>query len=173
MVLQVALALVLLVGSGLMIRSYQGLRGVNPGFDARGVMTFRLSPPPAKYAPGEPIAQFYFQLAQRLEAIPGVTSASGIDALPLTGGASVLTAQIDEFPTAPGDFPPTFPFRRVMPGYFKTMGIPVVDGREFTPDDDNGRLGSIIISSSVRSDSGPTFPRWGSESPSAARRRDR
>jgi putative ABC transport system permease protein len=154
-VLQVALALVLLVGSGLMVRSYAALRSVDPGFNPKGVMTFRLSPTPAKYAPGEPIAQFYTQLQEKLEAIPGVTSASGIDALPLTGGGAYITAAIDEFPTAQGEFPHAFHFRRVLPGYFKTMGIPIVEGRGFTDDDNNARTGTLVISESFKKEFWP------------------
>lgn len=147
---QVALALMLLVGSGLMVRSFQRLRSVDPGFDASGIMTFRLSPPPIKYANGPPVAQFYDGLMERLGAIPGAVSAAGINNLPLTGGGAILTTQIDDFPTPEGEFPPTFLIRRATPGYFETMGIPIVEGREFTPDDHNARLGSLIISESIK-----------------------
>lgn len=149
-VAQVALALVLLIGSGLMVRSFQQLRSVDPGFVADGIMTFRLSPPPTKYEGGEPVAQFYDELIERLEAIPGAVSAAGINNLPLTGGGAILTARIDEFPVEEGDFPPSFLARRVTPGYFKTMGVPIVEGREFIPDDHNARLGSLVISESVK-----------------------
>jgi putative ABC transport system permease protein len=147
---QVALALMLLVGSGLMVRSFQQLRSVDPGFDAAGVMTFRLSPPPSKYPGGDGTAQFYDQLLERLEAIPGATSAGGITNLPLTGGGAILTTQIDDFPTPEGEFPPTFLIRRATPGYFETMGMPLVEGRTFTTDDHNARLGSLIISESIK-----------------------
>ncbi len=83
---RVALALVLLVGSGLIVGSFQQLRSVDPGFNAEGIMTFRLSPPPTKYVGAEATAQLYDQLVERLEAIPGVASASAINNLPLTGG---------------------------------------------------------------------------------------
>jgi predicted permease len=147
---QVALALMLLVGSGLMVRSFQQLRSVDPGFGAEGVMTFRLSPPPSKYPGGDAPAQFYDQLIERLEAIQGATSAGGITNLPLTGGGAILTTQIDDFPTPEGEFPPTFLIRRATPGYFETMGMPVVEGRTFTSDDHNARLGSLIISESIK-----------------------
>ncbi len=147
---QVALALVLLVGSGLMVRSFQRLRDVDPGFRARGVMTFRVSPPPNKYADAEATARFYDQLIQRLKAIPGVTAVGGINTLPLTGGGAILTTNIDEFPTSAGEFPPTFLVRRATPGYFEAMGIPVVEGRAFEPDDHHLRLGSLIISKSIK-----------------------
>jgi len=147
---QVALALVLLVGSGLMVRSFQQLRSVDPGFSTEGVMTFRLSLPPSKYANPEATAQFYDQLIERLEAVPNVVSAAGVNTLPLTGGGAILTAQIDDHPVPEGEFPPVFLARRATAGYFETMGIPIVEGREFTSDDHNARLGSLIISESIK-----------------------
>ncbi len=154
-IVQVALALVLLVGSGLMVRSFQELRSVDPGFDAEGVMTFRLSPPPTKYEDSETVAQFYDQLMDRLDAIPGAIASAGINNLPLSGGGAILTARIDEFPLDDGEFPPAFLARRVTPGYFETMGIPIVEGREFTADDHNSRLGSLIISESIKQEYWP------------------
>jgi putative ABC transport system permease protein len=147
---QVALALVLLVGSGLMVRSFQRLRAVDPGFRSEDLLTFRLAPPPSKYPNGEATARFYDQLIERLEGLPGVVSAGGISTLPLTGGGPILTTVIDEFPPAEGEFPPVFFIRRATPGYFETMGIPIVEGREFTSDDHNARLGTLLISKSVK-----------------------
>ncbi len=149
-VTQVALALVLLVGSGLMIRSFWELRAVDPGFTAEGLLTFRLAPSPAKYESAESVARFYDELIDRLELIPGVTSAGGVSRLPLTGVVPVLDTSIDEFPSAEGEILPSFLFRNVTPGYFETMGIPLVEGRLFTDDDHNARLGSLIISESVK-----------------------
>jgi len=148
-VLQVALGLILLVGSGLLVRSFQELRGVDPGFQV-GAMTFRLSPPPNKYPSAEATAQFYDELRERLSAIPGATSVGGTTNLPLTGGGAILTAAIDDYPLEEGEFPPVFSARRVTPGYFEVMGIPIVEGREFTADDHNARTGSIIISESLK-----------------------
>ena len=149
-VAQVALALVLLVGSGLMVRSFQQLRAVDPGFRAEGVLTFRISPPPTKYESIESVAQFYDELLERLEDIPGVSSAGGVTQLPLTGLGAALTTRIDEFPLVEDEFPPVFQVRKATPGYFETMGIPVVEGRSFVPDDHNERLGSLIISQSLK-----------------------
>jgi predicted permease len=87
---------------------------------------------------------------ERLEAIPGAEVAAGINNLPLTGGGAILTTQIDDFPTPEGEFPPTFLIRRTTPGYFEAMGVPIVEGREFIPEDHNGRLGSMIISESIK-----------------------
>ncbi|MCA1789523.1 MAG: ABC transporter permease, partial [Thioalkalivibrio sp.] len=147
---QVALALMLLVGSGLMVRSFQELRSVDPGFSPEGVMTFRLSPPPNKYPGAEGTTQFYDDLLERLNGMPGVVAAAGITNLPLSGGGAILTADVEEFPLTDDAFPPTFEARRVTPGYFEAMGIPIVEGRVFTADDHNARIGSIIISESVK-----------------------
>jgi hypothetical protein len=105
---------------------------------------------PNRYPDGEATARFYDELVQRLEAIPGATSVGGINNLPLTGGGAIMTAGIDDFPLAEGAFPPVFDARRVTPGYFETMGIPIIEGRGFTADDHNARAGSIIISESVK-----------------------
>jgi putative ABC transport system permease protein len=149
-VTQVALALVLVVGSGLLVRSFRSLLEVDPGFATSGVLTLRLSPPAASYANGPPVVQFYDQLLERIRATPGVTAAGAIDALPLTGGGAILTTVIDDFPPAEGEFPPVFLIRRVTPGYMETMGIDLVEGRFFTTDDHNLRMGSLLISKSLK-----------------------
>ena len=84
---QIALALVLLVGSGLMVRSVQQLRDVDPGFRAEGVLTFGLRPLPTKYDGPEAVARFYDRLVESIEDIPGVASAGGIVTLPMTRAA--------------------------------------------------------------------------------------
>ncbi len=99
---QVALAFVLVVGSGLMVRSFQALRSVDPGFSAAGVLTFEIRPLPTKYVRAAAVAQFYDRLVERLEAIPGVIRASAITILPLTGGQNNLQTVIEEFPPATG-----------------------------------------------------------------------
>ena len=149
-VAQVALALVVVVGSGLMVRSFRELRAVDPGFTADGLLTFRLSPIGPKYATAESRAQFYDGLIDRLEEIPRVTSAGGINTLPLSGPGGSLITRIEEFPPAAGELGPSFLMRRATPGYFETMGISVVEGRSFIPDDHNARLGSLIISKSIK-----------------------
>jgi putative ABC transport system permease protein len=148
---QVALALIVLVGSGLMVRSFEALRNTDQGFDPDGVLTFRLAPSPAKHG-GTPegLAQFYDDLIARLDDMPGVTSAGAVTVLPLQGVGSRLTTRIDEFPLPEDEFPPSFLIRRATPGYFETMRIPVLEGREFTADDHNSRLGTLIISESIK-----------------------
>ena len=132
---QVALALVVLVGSGLMVRSFQELRAEDPGFRTDGLLTFTISPRETKYGSGESVAQFYDQLIERIVAIPGVTSAGGITTLPLSGMGENRAIRIEEFPAVGDEFPPFAFHRRVTSGYFETMRIPVMQGRAFTPPD--------------------------------------
>jgi len=148
---QVSLALMLLIGSGLMVRSFQELSSVDPGFEAEGLMTFRLTTPPSKYPTPEESAQFFEDLRMQLSEKQGVIAVSGINTLPLTGGGAILTAAIDDHPIGDDEFPPAFLARRAMPGYFTAMGVPIIEGRDFIADDHNARLGSRIISESVNS----------------------
>jgi predicted permease len=133
-----------------MVRSFEALRSVDPGFSAASVLTFEVSPLRTKYGSPEASAQLYDRLAERLEAIPGVIRAGAIDILPLTFNFPVFGAVIEEFPPAEGELAPPFQTRRTAPGYFEAMGIPLLEGRMFTPDDHNQRLPAVIISESVK-----------------------
>jgi predicted permease len=147
---QVALAFVLVIGSGLMVRTVQALRSVNPGFSAEGVLTFEVRPLRTKYPGPDAVAQFYDRLIERLGAIPAVTQAAAVDGLPLTGHWNNSVALIEEFPPAEGALPPGFEVRRATPGYFEAMQIPLIEGRTFTAEDHTQRSPSVIISNSVK-----------------------
>jgi putative ABC transport system permease protein len=148
---QVALAFVLVMGSGLMVRTFEALRSVDPGFSADDVLTFTVQPLATKYENPEALVRFYDGLIERLEAVPGVTEAGAINTLPLTGGnCCKMTTLVEEFPPPEGELQPAFAVRRATPGYFEAMGIPLIEGRAFTPDDHNRRLDSVIISRSVK-----------------------
>lgn len=136
-VAQTALALVLLVGSGLMVQSFQALRSVDAGFDPERVLTFSVTVGIGQDRRPE---GFYFPLLDRLGAVPGVLSVSGTESLPMTGimreaGSTLGPLMVDEFPGAEGELRPNFLVKRTMPGYFSTMGIPILEGREFTRED--------------------------------------
>jgi putative ABC transport system permease protein len=133
-----------------MVRSFEALRSVDPGFIADNTLTFEVRPLPTKYTDGDAVARFYERLLERVEAIPGVMRAGAINLLPLAGGGMVFNSAIEEFPTPEGEMGPSFSVRRATPGYFEAMGIPVVEGRAFTSDDHNLRLNSVIISRSVK-----------------------
>jgi len=138
-VIEIALALVLLTGSGLLVRAYANLRTTDPGFRPDGVMTFRLSLPSAKYKDAIVQHQFYGRLVQRLEATPGVTSAGVVTCLPFgCHWGRFLRAEGAPPPTKAGSTPVVLT-RYASDTYFKTMGIQLVRGRVFGPDE--GRAG--------------------------------
>src|SRR5262249_18493132 len=114
---EVALALMLLVGAGLMLRSFARLQNVNPGFNAENVLTVGLSLPAAKYKEGPQIVAFYQQLLGQISTMPGAESVGLVDALPLAGG-SYLSFIIEGRPTP--DRTPDAEHRVVSPSYFKT-----------------------------------------------------
>jgi predicted permease len=154
-VAQIALALALFVGSTLMVRSFSALSAINPGFDASRVLTFRIAPAATRHRDGEDTARFYDTLLERVRAIPGVTAAGATSFLPMTGGIGglggpFLGTTIEDFPLDDGARAPNSVFRRATPGYFETMRIPVIEGRTFIADDHQRRLGSAIISESLK-----------------------
>jgi putative ABC transport system permease protein len=133
-VAEVAVALVLLVAAGLSIQTFWRMQAVNPGFDAHNVLTMKFELPGARYPTDPQVAQFTRQLLANLEAIPGVRSASMINPLPLSNNYMGLLFGIEERPVANTERPATA-FSVVQPGYFRTMGIPLKAGRDFTPQD--------------------------------------
>jgi putative ABC transport system permease protein len=126
---QVAVAFCLLIGAGLLIKSFWQLKQVDPGFDPHNLLSFRVS---TRHNEPREIEQFYQQLVSRIEALPGVTSASGSFALPLSGVNPAVGLAIEgeaADPTRP--FPDDTELRIVRPNYFHTMGIALLEGRDF------------------------------------------
>ena len=130
-IFQVSIALVLLVGAGLMVKSFWKLRQVSPGIDPRGVLTVRLDLPDARYTSEESRSRFTVQLLEKIRVLPGVESAGTIGQLPLGGGGNNNGHVIEDFPIEPGALPLILATRPVSPGYFETMRIPVLEGRDF------------------------------------------
>ncbi|MBW3554496.1 MAG: ABC transporter permease [Gemmatimonadetes bacterium] len=145
-VVQVALALVLLVGSGLMIRSLVALLSVDAGFEAEGVLTVRLSVPPGEIAEPAGVADFYRQIQDRLRAQPGVESVGAIGGVPLSGQLGFFGHAIEDHPTPPDAIPPLAFGTFADPGYFETMGIEVVDGRALSPGDAADAFRGVVVS---------------------------
>jgi putative ABC transport system permease protein len=132
---EVALALVLLVGAGLTLRSFWNLNRESPGFDAERLLTARLVLPESRYPDGESHVAFARRLLDEVEAIPGVRDAGLVAPLPLTGSRWRLSLEIPGR-EAPSDGQSlSSDWRTVMPGYFRAMGIPLVAGRDFTEGD--------------------------------------
>jgi putative ABC transport system permease protein len=145
-VAQTALALVLLVGTGLMVRSFQNIRSLEPGFDPENAVTFRLSLPNSTYPDGGSISQFHTQLLERLRALPGVEHVGASSHAPLVGCCSGTAHQIQDFPVEPGQMPPMFWYSTVTDGYFDALRIPLIAGRYFDGRDRNPDSRSVIIS---------------------------
>ena len=145
---EIALALVLLTGAGLLVKSFWRLRQVDPGFDPHNVLTLRLSLDGHKYKTPQEWADWYRQLQERLQAIPGVRSASAVMPVPLHG-----MKMFDEF-VFPFEIEGRLPVKNeqpringytVQPGYFRTMSIRLVAGREFTDRDDAKAPHAVIV----------------------------
>ena len=142
---EVALALMLLVGAGLLMRSLTSLRGVNPGFDAGNVLTGVIDLPSAKYTTPESRNQFFDRVVEALRALPDVASAARVDSVPMQGG-SIQYVQVEGQPVLQDSELPAVQVRLPSPGYFETAKIALVKGRDFTDADGFGRPRVVIIS---------------------------
>ncbi len=146
---EVALALVVLSGAGLMIKSMTRLLGVDPGLNAKDVLIMGMSVPQEELYVGPPgLPRFCQDLDERVAAIPGVVSVSAIAHLPFRGNAG-RSFQIEGRPPAEPGHLPGASYTVACPNYFRTMGIPILKGREFTPQDTVGAPGVIVINQTM------------------------
>lgn len=140
-----ALTFVLLVGAGLMIRSFFALQSVNPGFDPHHVLSMVVSVAGSKEADPGRREIFYRQLLDHVRALPGVQNASGINHLPLAGDLWTRSFAIEGRPKPrPGESPEAV-YRIAMPGYFQTMRLPILRGRAIRDQDDSRAPGVVVI----------------------------
>jgi putative ABC transport system permease protein len=129
---EIALATVLLIGAGLFIRSLANLERVRLGFDPQGLMTFQLAPPTTKYPLNSKAPQFYRALLDALQSIPGARGAAVSSGIPFGAGAYNTHPMITtDRSILPPDAAVPIDWRTVSPGYFKAMGIPLLEGRDF------------------------------------------
>jgi predicted permease len=147
-VTEVALSLVLLVGATLMIRTLWNLRSVHPGFVSDRVLTMRLGIAANEFSTEQQQVQFYDQLLQRVRALPGVQSAAVTDDLPLEGG-SMQPVAVEGQPVVEMAHQPEVSVRLVSPQFMKTMGIPIVRGREITEADTATSAPVVLVSESM------------------------
>ena len=143
---QVALALVLLVSSGLMVRSFLHLREVPPGLNPENVLTLRVALPETEYTSVGAMSRFYRGLHEAVNELPGVESAAWINILPFSDGGNNNGTDIEDFPRSDDEVPFIHPTRVVTPGYFETMGIPLLAGRSLEWDDTREGRRSVIVS---------------------------
>jgi predicted permease len=139
---ELSLALVLTVGAGLMIRSFLALAAIDPGFDPKNVLTMVVSVAGTSQAEPGRRGVFYDAMLRKVSAIPGVASASAINHAPLAGDVWGFPFQLEGRPSPRPGESPTATFRASFPGYFRTMKVPLVRGRDFT---DADRLGAPLV----------------------------
>jgi putative ABC transport system permease protein len=139
---EVALALVLLIGAGLLINSFVRLQSVDPGFRSDNLLTMSVVLPDTKYPDASRRAAFYDQTLARVGALPGVESAAVVTRLPLTFKGNANSYSVEGFPEPSPDQRPIAVTRVISPDYFRAMGIAVLRGRHFTPQDreDSGNV---------------------------------
>lgn len=144
-VFEVALSLVLLVGAGLLIRSFLSLLRTDPGFNPDHLLTMNLVLPAAKYKDDPSRAAFYTDLVQRVKGQPGVESAAMVNYLPLGGSNSSDSYLVEGVPEPQPEQENDGRYRVATPDYFHTMGISIVRGRAFTDQDKAGALPVVIV----------------------------
>jgi predicted permease len=146
---EVALSLVLLIGSGLLLKSFARLRAVDPGFPPERLLTMRFSLPGSQYKRGVQRTVFFENLLARVKSLPGVTAAGMVTTLPVTGHVMDNTFKIvGHPPLPPGQFLDAL-VRAAEPGYFQAMGIPLKRGRTFAPSERLDGARSVIVSESM------------------------
>lgn len=146
---ELALSVVLLIGAGLLIRSFLRLQEVNPGFNPQDVLTMRIRLAPPKYTNATHAITFYRSFLEHMGRLPGVVSVGSVSHLPLSDMNLGLNFTIQGQPPAnPRDLPEA-EFRSVSPSYFDTMAIPFIKGRAFTEADDQNQLPVAIINETM------------------------
>ena len=143
-VTEMALALVLLVGAALLIRTFGALRSVDPGFDARNVLTMQMSLTGTRFNKAAGVNQLVREVQRHVESLPGVTALASTCCLPLEGGFG-LPLTIEGRPLTDGPFHGGASWHPVSPRYFQVFKIPLVRGRMFTERDDGGAVPVVLI----------------------------
>jgi putative ABC transport system permease protein len=147
-VTEIALALVLLVGAGLMTKSLLRLMAVDPGFRTENLFMITVILPAAKYTEDSKVTAFHQQLIERLEAMPGAQGAATVGVLPLVGGNTTRFI-VEGAPVPPPGQQTEANLRDVSAGYFRTMGIPLINGRHFSERDNAGAPGVVIVNQTL------------------------
>lgn len=142
---EIGLSLILLIGAGLLLKSFWNLIGINPGFRPENVVTANVGLPAARYK--DPVKQdeFFRRTLETLRATPGVQCASAVTNLPFSGSRGATSFSIDERPTPPNTDQPHADNHEAYPGYFQAMGIRLREGRDFTENDDRSHPGVVIV----------------------------
>ena len=145
MITQVALAVVLLAGSGLMLKSFWNAQQAPLGFDPRGILTMNLALPVVRYDKEEKVVAFYQQLLARVTALPSVVAAAIGNNVPFDDTEWDASFHITGTPTPPHGQELSAEMNSVSSDYFRVMGMPILRGRAFGPEDAAGKTGAVII----------------------------
>lgn len=145
-VAQIAISLVMLVGSGLMYRTFRALNGVDPGFSREEVLTFRLALPSLRYPDRAAASRYFEEVADAIAAVPGVVDVGGVSTLPLQDIPSVVVTFVEGHVTPADEMPPTIRTRHAREGFFRSMGIPLLRGRAFERRDAEEWTGAAVVS---------------------------
>jgi len=155
-VAEISLAVVLIVAAGLTIRTFRNITAVDPGFDHAHLLALNVSTPRVQVAPGAPpdappppFVVSWRELLERIAAVPGVSSASLVSDVPLQGGGSAIFYSAEGDTTTAAESRPRAYVHRVTPGFFDTMGIPLVHGRTFEYPELDPDSGAVIVSEAV------------------------
>jgi putative ABC transport system permease protein len=143
---EVAVSFVLLIGAGLLINSFFHLRNLDPGFRADHLLTMKVDLSEVKYPDRERRAAFFDEVMRRIDKLPGVRSAAVAGNLPLTYNGDSMAISVEGVPDPPTDQRPDVIYRAIGRGYFNTMGIPIVRGRDFTDQDNADSKDVVVIS---------------------------
>ena len=143
---EVAVSFLLLIGAGLLINSFLNLRKLDPGYRVENLLTMKVQLPELKYPDTARRVAFFNELLRRVETLPGVESAAVASNLPLTYHGDSMPIGIEGRADPPPDQMPDVIYRTISPGYFGTMGTPIVQGRDFTAQDNADSVRVVIIS---------------------------
>ncbi|MEO8500077.1 MAG: ABC transporter permease [Vicinamibacteria bacterium] len=146
---QMALAMMLLAGAGLLLRSFAQLQEVKPGFEASNALTFRIALPAQAYKDESLRVAFFDRLIERLSALPGAKTAAATLGLPLNGTQVNISFEVANRPELPPSQQPSMEMRAATPAYFKAMGIPLIRGRVFEPGDIAGAKPVVVLTQSA------------------------
>jgi putative ABC transport system permease protein len=142
---QTALALILLVGSGLLGRSFTQLMALDPGFEPEGVLSFRVDLDAADYPDVSRVIQLDHDVIDRLRGLPGATASGAASVLPIASGSPGSAHDIADRPTEPGQLPPIVHFVLVTTGFFETMGMEIRSGRDFDATDRLEDVQTVVV----------------------------
>lgn len=142
---EIGLSLVLLIGAGLLLRSFWNLLQIDPGFRSENVVAANVSLPQSRYKDPAQQDAFYLRTLEKLRATPGVQNVSAVSNLPFTNSRGASSFSIDDQPTPPDASQPVADYHETYPDYFQAMGIKLRAGRDFSPNDDRTHPGVAIV----------------------------